>query len=438
MANGVVRTSTLRSIDSIEKEAYSKVTWHLIPLLFISYLVAYLDRVNVGFAKLQMLSDLNFSETTYGLGAGIFFVGYALFEVPSNLMLHKFGAKRWISRIMITWGVLAGIMMLVRTPTSFYVVRFLLGVAEAGFLPGIVLYLTYWYPAHRRGRMMALFFAAIPASGMVGAPLSGWIMEFMSSAHGLAGWQWMFLLEAIPSILLGLLILLLLPSRIQDASWLSDDEKELLAANIKTDNHKKHDISIREIVRDLRIWVLTGIYFVMALGTYAIGFWLPSIVKATGIASLFEIGMLSAIPFLSAIVGMLILCRSADVTGERKWHLATAILVASIAMAVSVAFSSSTVASLAALSIAAIGAYSSVPLFWALPTAFLSGAGAAAAIAFINSFANLAGFASPYLIGWIKQTSGSTNLALLILSAALFSGVLMTITIPARLVNRKK
>jgi MFS family permease len=438
MPNGAAPTISIKTPDSIEKEAYARVTWRLIPLLFISYLVAYLDRVNVGFAKLQMLSDLNFSETTYGLGAGVFFVGYALFEVPSNLMLHRFGAKKWISRIMITWGVLAAMMLWVRTPISFYVIRFLLGIAEAGFLPGIVLYLTYWFPADRRGRIMALFFAAIPASGLVGAPLSGAVMQFMANLHGLAGWQWMFLVEAIPAIVLGVAIIFFLPSRIQDAPWLDDSEKRVLSANIQADNNEKYDMSIRQIVSDLRIVTLTGIYFVMAMGTYAIGFWLPSIVKSTGVSSLFSIGLLSAIPFLAAIVGMMFLAKSADATGERKWHLAGAILIAAIGMAVSIAFSSSTVASLTALSIAAIGAYSSVPLFWALPTAFLSGAGAAAAIAFINSIANLAGFLSPYLIGWIKQTSGSTNLALLLISAALLSGVAMTMSIPAKLVNRDK
>ncbi|MBR8257569.1 MFS transporter [Burkholderia ambifaria] len=436
MANSIATSSTVSLASHIEREAYSKVTWRLIPLLFVSYLVAYLDRVNVGFAKLQMLSDLNFSEATYGLGAGIFFVGYALFEVPSNIMLHRVGAKRWIARIMITWGVLAATMMFVRTPTTFYILRFLLGIAEAGFLPGIVLYLTYWYPAHRRGRVMALFFAAIPASGLVGGPLSGWIMESMADTHGIAGWQWMFLLEAIPAIVLGCLVLILLPNRIHDASWLSIEEKQVLATNMKADNQEKHDIPIRQIFTDKRILVLTGIYFFMAMGTYGIGFWLPSIIKATGVASLFKIGLLTAIPFLSAIVGMLLFSRSADTTGERKWHLAAAIMIGSIGMSLSVYFASSTTAALAALSIAAIGAYSSVPLFWALPTAFVSGVSAAAAIAFINSIANVAGFISPYMIGWIKQTSGSTNLAMLMLAVALFAGVLLTLTIPARLVNK--
>ncbi|MGY2488842.1 MFS transporter [Cupriavidus sp. CP313] len=436
MSNSVARAADLSPAESMERVAYAKVTWRLIPLLFVSYVMAFLDRVNVGFAKLQMLSDLSFSEATYGLGAGIFFLGYVLFEVPSNIVQHRVGARRWISRIMITWGLLSASMMFVQTPTTFYVLRFLLGVAEAGFLPGIVLYLTYWYPAHRRGKIMALFFAAVPASGLIGGPVSGWILESLSGAYGFAGWQWLFVLEALPSIVLGMVILLVLPDGIQDASWLSPQEKSLLAANIKVDAHDKHELQLRKIFSDRRVLVMAGIYFCATTGGYGISFWLPSIIKMTGVVSPLKIGLLSAIPFLLAIVGMLFFSRSADARRERKLHLAGAMSIGAFGLVLSVFSGSDTTRALFALSIAAIGVYSAFPVFWSLPTAFLTGIGAAAAIAFITSVGNIGGFVSSYLIGWIKQMSGSTDLAILVLAAIYVVGVLLTLTVPARLVNK--
>ncbi|WP_175945168.1 MFS transporter [Burkholderia pyrrocinia] len=436
MSNSIARTSVVSSAEFVEREAYAKVTLRLVPLLFLSYVVAFLDRINVGFAKLQMLSDLHFSEVTYGLGAGIFFLGYVLCEVPSNIIQHRVGARRWISRIMITWGLLSAATMFVKTPAMFYGLRFLLGVAEAGFLPGIVLYMTYWYPAHRRGKIMALFFAAVPASGLIGGPLSGWILESLSGVHGLAGWQWLFVLEALPSIVLGVVVLTVLPDRIQDASWLLPKAKKILTENIEADAHDKHEIKLRKIFSDSRVLTLAGIYFCATTGGYGISFWLPSIVKATGVVSPLDIGLLTAIPFLSAIACMVFISRSADALRERKWHLVGTMSIGVAGLVCSIHFGSSTVGSIVALSIAAVGVYSAFPIFWSLPTAFLTGVGAAAAIAFITSVGNIGGFVSSYLIGWVKQFSGSTDLAMLMLAGIYVVGVVLTLTVPARLVNK--
>ena len=268
----------------IDDAVYRKVTWRIIPFLMLCYIVAYLDRVNVGFAKLQMLADLQFSETVYGLGAGVFFLGYFLFEVPSNVMLHKIGARVWIARIMITWAIISGAFMFVTTPTQFYIMRFLLGIAEAGFFPGIILYLTYWYPSERRARMVCTFMAAIPVAGLIGGPLSGWIMETFAGWHGYAGWQWMFVLEAIPAALMGVAVLLYLDNSIRAAKWLTEDEKVILEQRIATEAQGKvSHPSIRAMFADPRIWLMALIYFCCVMGQYSLTFWLPSLIKAAGV-----------------------------------------------------------------------------------------------------------------------------------------------------------
>ena len=436
MLRGIVQGQNVVRSRQVVDAAYRKVTLRLIPLIFLAYVVSYLDRVNVGFAKLQMLSDLNFSETVYGFGAGVFFLGYALFEVPSNIILHKVGARRWIARIMITWGVLAAAMIFIRTPTSFYVLRFLLGVSEAGFQPGIVLYLTYWYPDRRRGQIMAIFFAAVPASGVIGGPLSGWIMSVLSGAHGLAGWQWMFALEALPAIALGIAVLRLLPDSISKASWLSKEEALLLEEGVSNEGTGKHDFPLSSLFGDSRVLVMAAIYFCNVIGVYGISFWLPTIIKSTGIVDLLDIGLLSAIPSIVAIIFMIFISRRADATGEHKRYLAAMISLGAVGLAASALFSSNATASLLALSIGSIGLYSALPLFWSLPTAYLSGVAAAAGIAFINSLANISGFVGPYLIGWVKQTTGSTDAAILVLAAACAVGVALTFSLPTKLVNR--
>ncbi len=425
--------------SALEKQAYGKVFWRLVPFLMLCYVVAYLDRVNVGFAKLQMGQDLGFSETVFGLGAGIFFLGYFLFEVPSNLLLHRVGARMWIARIMITWGILSGCFMFVETPTSFYILRFLLGVAEAGFYPGVILYLTYWYPAHRRARIIAVFMSAIPVAGIFGNPLSGWIMDAFHGTHGLSGWQWMFLIEAIPAVLVGIMVLLYLDNGIQQARWLTAEEKALLQREVEADNaqggaHGPH--SVAGVFRDMRVWWMALIYFAFVMGQYALTFWMPTLVKATGVQGNFQIGLLSAIPFLCAIVVMNLLGRSADARRERRWHLIVPALMGAVGFTVAASYTQNTVVALTFLSLAAAGVLTCAPLFWSLPTAFLSGTAAAAGIAAINSVGNLAGFASPYLIGYLKDLTGSTQIGMYVLSAVLVLGAIGVWLVPKKLVNR--
>ncbi|WP_265919194.1 MFS transporter [Cupriavidus nantongensis] len=422
---------------AFEDATYRKVSWRLVPFLLLCYVVAYLDRVNVGFAKLQMLNDLQFSETVYGLGAGIFFIGYFLFEVPSNVILHKVGARIWIARIMITWGAISAAMMFVTTPTMFYVLRFLLGIAEAGFFPGIILYLTYWYPANRRGRTTTFFMTAIALSGVIGGPLSGWIMQSFDGHNGWAGWQWMFLLEGIPSILVGLWVLAYLDDRIAHAKWLSAEEKALLERNIASENAHKEDPPIRTVFASPRVWLMSAIYFCFVMGLYGVSFWLPTIIKQTGVKGALDIGLLTAIPYGCAVVGMVLVAYSADRSGERRWHIAVPALAGALGLLLSVQWHGDTTLAMVALTLATIGILTTLPLFWSLPTAFLAGTGAAAGIALINSLGNLAGFLSPYAVGWLKDLTHSTDSGMYLLAACLVVGAALTLSVPKRLVSRK-
>lgn len=424
------------SVD--EASVYRKVTWRIVPFLMLCYVVAYLDRVNVGFAKLQMLSDLKFSDTVFGLGAGVFFLGYFLFEVPSNILLHKVGARRWIARIMITWALISGAFMFVTTPLSFYVMRFLLGLAEAGFFPGIILYLTYWFPAQRRARMVCTFMTAIPIAGLIGGPLSGWIMERFAGVNGYAGWQWLFVLEAVPAIILGIVVLLYLDDGIRSAKWLNESEKRVLEAHIEKEAEAKvgHP-SLRAMFADPRVWLMALIYFCCVMGQYGLTFWLPSLIKTAGIKGVLNIGMFTAIPYAAAMVTMLYLGYSSDKHGERRWHLVIPLLLGAIGLVGSaLAGTTNTEVAIVFLCIAAAGVLSSAPLFWSLPTAFLHGMAAAAGIAAINSVGNLAGFISPFLIGAIKDLTQSTDIAMYMLAGVLVAGAVIVMSIPARLVNR--
>ncbi|WP_240074490.1 MFS transporter [Cupriavidus taiwanensis] len=427
----------------IEKRAYSKVFWRIMPFLMLCYVVAYLDRVNVGFAKLQMGQDLAFSETVFGLGAGLFFIGYFLFEVPSNLLMHKIGARIWIARIMITWGIISALFLFVKTPTQFYVMRFLLGLAEAGFYPGVILYLTYWYPANRRAKMIALFMSGIPVAGMFGNPLSGWIMDAFNGTHGMSGWQWMFLLEALPALVIGVVTIFVLRDGIDKAPWLSADEKRVLKRNVEEDQQKAgaaagqaHGHSLGAVFSDRRVWWMCLIYFCFVTGQYALTFWMPTLVKASGVTGNLKIGLLSAIPFICAIVVMNILGHSADARQERRWHLIVPALMGAVGFAIAASFTNNTTVSIAALSLAAAGVLTCAPLFWSLPTAFLSGIAAASGIAVVNSVGNLAGFVSPYMVGALKDLTHSTQLPMYVLSAILVVGAVLVWLTPAKLVNR--
>ncbi len=422
-----------------EDATYVRVTRRLLPIFFIAYVIAYLDRVNVGFAKLQMLHDLHFSEATYGLGAGIFFVGYCCAEVPSNVLLARFGARKWLARIMVTWGVVSACMIFVRTPASFYAMRCLLGIAEAGMFPGAIFYLSQWYPAHRRGRMIALFMAAQPVTGVIGGPLSGWIMQVLPGVGRLAGWQWLFLLEALPAIVMGVVLFYSIDDRIRDARWLREDEKQTLERAIAADAERKQEHpSFSSVLRDGRVWLLGAITFTSVLGLYGVGFWLPSIIKATGVERPLQIGLLTTIPYGAAIVTMFFLSRSSDRTGERRWHLALATAVGGIGLILSTLTAGNTALSLAAMTIATAGISTSQPHFWNLPTAFLGGGTAAAAIALINVTGNLAGFFGPYAVGWIGNATHSTTVGMYVLAFFLFLSSALALCVPAKLVNSKK
>ncbi|ADY80833.1 putative transmembrane transporter [Acinetobacter pittii PHEA-2] len=422
---------------AVRKSAYRKIAFRLMPFLMLCYFCAYLDRVNVGFAKLQMMSDLQFSEAVYGLGAGIFFIGYFLCEVPSNIVLHKVGARRWIARIMITWGILSGCFAFVQTEWQFYTLRFLLGVAEAGLAPGLLLYLTYWFPSYRRARMTVLWFIAIPISGMIGGPLSGLIMDRMSGVHGWFGWQWMFVIEAIPTVIVGLLVLAVLKDSVQDANWLTQDEKNLVKQELAQDNqHKEGHASVKEFIADKRLWLLAGIYFCVVMGQYAITFWLPTLIRNSGISDNWHIGLLTSLPYMCAIVVMILAGRSGDHFQERRWHLIIPMCAGAIALTFATLFASNLMLSLICLCIAASGVLTASSLFWMLPTNFLGGVSAAAGIAAVNSFANLAGFCSPYLIGWVTTNTGSNAIGMFLITAVLIFGASLVLRVPAKLVNR--
>ena len=420
-----------------EAALYARITWRLIPFLFACYVAAFLDRVNISFAKLTMSADLGFSETVYGLGAGIFFLGYFLFEIPSNLLMHRIGARATLARIMVAWGLLSAGTMFVTTPTQFYVMRFLLGVAEAGFFPGVVLYLTYWYPAARRGRVMALFATAVAVSGAAGSPVSGWIMQAMDGAHGWKGWQWLLLLEGLPTVGLGLFALWWLDDRVRDARWLSVEEREFVAAKVEAEAAEKAPLTVLESLRDRRVWLLSAIYFCIVSGLYGINFWLPTIIKGLGVGDLRAVGLVSAIPWLAAIFCMTLVGWSADRRRERRYHVAVPALLASAGLALSVPLGHQPALAVAALTVALCGLLSALPLSWSLSTSFLGGAAAASGIALINSIGNLSGFVSPYLIGFIRDHTGRTDLGLYFLAVLMaIGGLLVLRKVPAALVGR--
>lgn len=423
------------STSAVQDRVFRKVAWRLVPFLFVCYAVAYLDRVNVGFAKLQLADELWFSDVVYGIGAGIFFVGYILFEVPSNVILHRVGARRWIARIMVSWGLVSAAMALSNSELTFYLLRFLLGVAEAGFIPGILLYLTYWFPAQRRGRIIALFLTAIPVATIFGGPLSGWIMESLSGAGGLAGWQWLFVIEALPAVLLGFVVLRRLDDDVASAEWLDDEEKAVVVDAVAAEERARPDAhaTVRDAMRSGPIWLLGAVYFCVALGIYTISFWLPTIIKGSGVASPLTIGLLSAVPYLVAVVAMVAVAAHGDRTGERRWHTAVPCVVGGLALVATAMSLQSTVLALLALTVAAVGVSSAQAAFWSLPSALLAGAGAAAGIALVNSVGNISGAVSTSLVGFLTSLTGSTASSLYLFGAVLVvGGGLVLLLSPAR------
>lgn len=421
---------------TFEDATYRKVAMRFIPFLMLCYVVAYLDRVNIGIAKLNMLADLQFSEAAYGLGAGLFFVGYMLFEVPSNLIMHRVGARLWIARIMISWGLLSGIMAFVSAPWQFYVVRFLLGVAEAGFYPGVILFLTYWFPNRRRAKMTAIFQAGIPVAGLIGGPLSGWILDTFHQVGGHAGWQWVFVLEALPTIPLAIGVLLILTDRVKDAKWLTQAQRELIAHDIAQDDQGRPHMPMSQIVRDVRIGKIILMTFPAMMALYTLGFYLPTLIKDAGAVGGLQVGLLSAIPYCVAAVAMVAVGRSSDRRRERRWHLAGIMLLGAAGLVASVFAAQNLTLAIISLSVAAAGIISFSPIMWTLPTAFLGGATAAASIGAINSLANLGGFVSPYLIGWIRDTYHSTAPAIFIIAGSLVVSALIALSFDPKTVNR--
>ncbi|MGR4851867.1 MFS transporter [Streptomyces sp. LARHCF252] len=420
-----------------ENAVFRKVVRRIVPFLVLCYVVSYLDRVNVGFAKLQMSDDLGFSEAAYGLGAGLFFIGYFLFEVPSNLMLQRVGARTWIARIMISWGLVSASFVFVSNEATFYVLRFLLGAAEAGFYPGVILYCTYWFPSRRRARVIAMFMSAIPVAGIFGNPLSGWIMDRFQGVKGWQGWQWMFLLEAIPAVLIGVATLFYLDNSVRAAKWLTDEEKDVVERAIAEDAaHRTVHGRVWDAFREPKVWLMCLIYFCFVMGQYALTFWMPTFIESTGIEGNLAIGALSAVPFLAALVTMNVLGRSADKRRERRWHLVVPSLMGAVGFSLAAGWAGSTALSLVALSVAAAGVLTCAPLFWSLPTAFLGGTAAAVGLAAINSVGNLAGFVSPYMIGALKDATGSTSLPMYVLALSLVVGAAAVLTTDKKTVNR--
>lgn len=426
-------TSPARNSSEFEKSVYAKVSRRLIPFLFLCYIFAYVDRVNVGFAKLQMQQDLGITDAVYGAGAGIFFLGYFLFEVPCNMMLQKIGAKYWLGPIMIVWAIVSACTMFVTSEFSFYAIRFLLGIVESGFFPGVILYLTFWYTRKHRAKMIAAFMTAIPLSGVIGGPISGWLLERMSSVGGLRGWQWLFLFEAVPSLLAGIATIFFLADNPAKAKWLNDEEKALVLQRLHEEEEMKKDEApghhtLVDAFRSTKVWLLCFVYFGFVMGNYAISFWLPQIVKETLTKNPFHIGLLTAIPWAAGAVAMVIVGHHSDATGERRWHIAIAGAVGAAAFAVSAIPGISGVLGLLALTFATAGIASAFSTFWAMPTGILSGAAASAGIAWINSVGNLAGYLSPYLVGKIRDTTNSMTLALLMLSFCALGSAILTVT----------
>ena len=411
----------------MERRVIGKVSQRLVPFLILCYFVAYLDRVNVSFAALTMNKDLGFTATVFGWGAGIFFLGYFIFEVPSNLALERFGARIWISRIMVTWGLLSACMAFIWSETSFLILRFLLGVAEAGFFPGIILFLTYWFPSAYRARIVGYFMVAVPVSTVIGSPLSGLVLG-LDGVFGFRGWQWLFLIEGVPAVLLSVAVLLYLTDGPLQAEWLHPQERAWLAGRLDAERRNRqavHDFTLWQALSNPRVLLLGLVYFGVVAANYGMSFWLPQIVKGFGLTNL-ETGFVTAIPYAIGAVAMVIWALHSDHTRERKWHTAIPALLAAVGLASSTAAGSPTL-EMAALSLAAVGIFAVLPCFWTLPTAVLSGSAAAGGIALINSIGNLAGFAGPYAIGFIKDQTQSFAPGLIFIAVLAFMSFVLVL-----------
>ncbi|MFL9882392.1 MFS transporter [Paraburkholderia agricolaris] len=420
--------------NELQARVVRKLMWRILPFVMLLYFVSFLDRVNVGFAALTMNKDLGLSPTMFGLGGGIFFLGYFLFEVPSNLILNKVGARIWIARVMVTWGLVSAASAFAVGPNSFYVLRFLLGVAEAGFFPGIILYLSQWFPARQRAVAAAAFMAAAPLSTAIGSPISGAIMQ-MPALLGLKDWQWLFIIEAIPAVILGFVVLKALTDSPEKAAWLAADEKAWLIATLREERAGResqagHAAGALAALRDPRVWIMSMIYFGTSAGLYTLGLWAPLIIRQFGFSAL-GTGALNAIPSVLAVVGMVMWARHSDRTGERTWHVVIPCVAAGVGLAWA-GFADTVVAVVLALIVVNVGISAAKAPLWAMPSTFLSGAGAAAGIAMINSIGNLGGFVGPFAIGWLKSVTGGYAAGLYVVAASLAVSAMLALAIGRR------
>lgn len=434
-----MKSTTLASkaLDISAHDAiYQKIMLRFLPLLCLCLVAAYLDRVNVGFAKLTMLEDLGFSNTVYGLGAGIFFVGYFLFEVPSNVLLHKIGARVWIARIMITWGLIGAAMAFVQTATQFYILRFLLGVAEAGFIPGVMYFLSCWFPSARRGRMIALLLAAVPLSSVIGGPLSGAILASFAGVSGWHGWQWLFLIETLPSLILGAIVLKVLVDHPSETSWLTREEAEIVAADIAQEAQRNQShLGFSSAFKSKLVWQLSAAYFCIVSAVYVLIFWLPTLIKQHGINDPVQIGWLTAIPYFVAVVVSIMNNAHADSVRERRWHTAIPCLITAAGLALSWLHFDSLAITMLILTVAAAAASTTQAAFWSVPPTFLSGAAAAAGLALINSIGNVGGMVSTSLVGWITDLTGNSQNSLILFAGILLISALLVLRLPSQIVN---
>jgi D-galactonate transporter len=408
---------------------YSRIARRIIPLLILLFVMAWLDRVNVGFARLQMLQDLGFSDAVFGFGAGIFYFGYLLFEIPSNLLLERIGARKTLARIALLWGATSIAMMLVKTVAVFYLLRFLLGVFEAGLYPGVILYLTYWFPARRRAKMTGWFMTAIPLAGIIGGPISGWIMGAMGGAGGLANWQWLFILEGIPSIAVGLLTLAILADTPADARWLTASEKALVLADLDADRQQAGNRThgFGDALRNPRVWLLTAIYFCLVSANPTFGFWGPTLISGMGVTSNTTIGLLSAVPYVAAMVALVWVGRSSDRLLERRYHCALSCLAAAAGLVLIGQFANVPVLAFSALVVGVSGVLSAFSPFWQIPTTLLTGTAAAGGIALINSIGNLSGWLGPFVVGWLMDITGRTSAGLYVIACLEIAAALLIV-----------
>lgn len=444
--NAAIDQTILASPD--KTKLYRKIAWRIMPILLISYIVGYLDRVGISFSKFQMMPDIlqgnvSMAEAVYGLGAGVFFIGYIIAGVPSNILLSKYGARKVIALLMLVWGTISMLSIFITNPTQFYLARFLLGLAEAGFYPGVILYLTLWFPSSQRAKMTALFVCGIPVSNIIGGPLCGWIIENMNGILELSGWQWLFFISGPRALLIAIVIFFFLDNTYQSAKWLSPEEKELITQDMVQGASKKigtdgtaQEWTMKTMLKSSAFTKMWLICFCTVMGQGGLAFWVPTMIRDTGVSSVLDIGLLTMLPYMLAVVAMLLAARSSDKYRERRWHIIVPFCIAAVSLIFIGLFPDNKVIVMVALCIAVASSLVPSPLFWSLPNAIFTGTCAAAGIALINSIANIGGFISPYIIGYFKNTTESNLVAMCVLSSMMILGAILTYSVPAKLVNK--